>query len=151
MTAVTKLCELKINRGDHRAYVCAALAEAGYKVSVDKRKDKSAWPRDAYDYLVIVEGGAGAGVHEESREAVAGEYVRVVVPTKQFDGRYDLGDVLLVTQDYRTIIDQWKHRAVGFTNITHPSRNTRHCVIENSDYVVLVGYAEPDCPKGGVT
>ena len=60
-----KLCELKIQRGDHRADLVAILAEAGYKVHVDKRKDESAWPRDVHNNFVVVEAAqAGEGKRE---------------------------------------------------------------------------------------
>jgi hypothetical protein len=46
-----KICELKIPNYEDRADLCAILAVAGYKVSIDEHRN---WPMGS-EYFVIVE------------------------------------------------------------------------------------------------
>ena len=48
-----KICELKINTEKNRQNVVVALAESGYKVSVEKRERENVYL--TYDWYVVVE------------------------------------------------------------------------------------------------
>ena len=48
-----KICELNIPNGGDRASLVSELVFAGYKVSIDERKQE--WPSSKVDYYVIVE------------------------------------------------------------------------------------------------
>lgn len=84
------------------------------------------------------------------RPAKKGEYIIVTNMDciAYLDGRFDMEDILRVTDDDTSIIDQWKGKAVGFENVTHPNRLYHGCVILNKDYLVLDGYQpEPKQPE----
>lgn len=76
------------------------------------------------------------------RPAKIGEYIIVAQMNEpaKYDRRYDMHDILKVTQDDSNIIEQWKRKAVSFKNVTHPDRSWEMCVIENDNYLVLDGY-----------
>lgn len=76
------------------------------------------------------------------RPAKIGEYIIVTARNapSAYDHRYDLHDILKVTQDDSNIIKQWKGKAVAFQNVTHPDRPWQMCVIKHSDYFVIDGY-----------
>lgn len=50
-----KLCELKINVQEKREKLVAILAEAGYRVSVEKRERPNVYLQ--FDWYVVVEDG----------------------------------------------------------------------------------------------
>lgn len=87
------------------------------------------------------------------RPAKIGEYILVTRANGPaiYDHRYDLHDLLKVTQDDSNIIDQWKGKAVAFQNVTHPDRPWQACVLEHEAYLVLDGYhPEPEHWTGKV-